>query len=100
MFLQTHKIGYNGINANFVLPTYLQFPSSLAPCDVNKLDDSWLTLLHFKVADFIGLVKFEWYSQTKVGDIDILVLWTAYEKLYRTQLQQPSRGRNHLRQQR
>ena len=57
-------------------------------------------LLHFMVADFIGLVKFEWYSQTKVGDIDILLLWRVYEKLYRTQLQQPSRGRNHLRQQR
>ena len=50
------------------------------------------------VAEFIGLVKFDWYSQTKV--IDILLLWRVYEKLYRTQLQQPLRGRNHLRQQR
>ena len=31
--------------------------------------------LHFEVSDFISLVNFEWHSQNKVGNIDILVLW-------------------------
>ena len=29
--------------------------------------------LYFRVADFIGLVNIEWYSQNKVGNIRILV---------------------------
>ena len=31
--------------------------------------------LHLKVADFIGQVHFQWYSENEVGNIDIPVLW-------------------------
>ena len=46
-----------------------------------KLVVRWYKGLPFKVADFIGLFIFEWYSQNKVGNIDIPVLWTDPEKL-------------------
>ena len=32
-----------------------------------------------KVTDFIGLFNFEWYSQNKVGNVGILVLWRDRE---------------------
>ena len=35
-----------------------------------------------KVTDFIGLFNFEWYSQNKVGNVGILVLWRDRENLY------------------
>ena len=35
--------------------------------------------LPFKVADFIGLLKFEWKSQNKVSIIGILV-WSRYRE--------------------
>ena len=38
--------------------------------------------LHFKVADFIGLVNFECQSQNEVGNIDTFVLFKDCEKLY------------------
>ena len=38
--------------------------------------------VHFKVADFTGLVNFEWQSQNEVGNIDIFVLFKDCEKLY------------------
>ena len=47
-----------------------------------KLDVSWKKGLPFKVADFIGLFKFESHNQNEVGNIAILVLWRAREKLY------------------
>ena len=36
--------------------------------------------LHFKVADFIGLINFEWLSQNEIGNIDIVVFWRVCEK--------------------
>ena len=39
--------------------------------------------LPLKVVDFIGLFNFEWYSQNKVDNIGILVLWRDDEKLFR-----------------
>ena len=50
-----------------------------------KLNDSCYGIrgwLHFKVADFVGLVNFEWHSQNKVGNVGILVLQRDCEKLY------------------
>ena len=38
-----------------------------------KLDVSWWKELPIKVADVIGLIKFEWHSQNEVGNIGILV---------------------------
>ena len=35
-FLQTHKVDNNGINASFVFPKKLQFPSSFVTYDVSK----------------------------------------------------------------
>ena len=37
--------------------------------------------LDSKVADFMGLVNFEWYNQNKVGTIGIIVLRRVCEKL-------------------
>ena len=39
-----------------------------------KLEISWKRWVNFKVADFIGLVNFEWHSQNKFGNVGILVL--------------------------
>ena len=38
-----------------------------------------ITGLHFKIADFIRLVNFEYYSQNEFGHIAILVLWRVCE---------------------
>ena len=40
-----------------------------------------LRVLHFKVAYIIGLVHFEWHSQSKVGNTGILVLRGVCEKV-------------------
>ena len=82
-FPQTHKVGNNGINANFVFKYICSFLHYLdLKVLVNmKLDVSWQKGLPFKVADFIGLLNFEWYSQNEVGNIDVLVLWRDHEKL-------------------
>ena len=39
-----------------------------------KLDAIGIRGLHFKFADFIGLVHFIWHNQNKVGNIGILVM--------------------------
>ena len=70
-FSQTHKVGNNGINANFVFQHSCSFLHYL-----------YLKILvNVKFADFIGLYNFEWHGQIKVGNIAILVMSGDLEKL-------------------
>ena len=40
------------------------------------------SLLNFKIAYMIGLAHFEFYSENKVGNNGILVLWGVCQKVY------------------
>ena len=57
--------------------------SFLCYCELKMLANVKLYVsgLHFKAADFIGLFNFEWHSQSEVGNIAILVLRRDREKL-------------------
>ena len=69
-FSQTHKVGNNGINANFVFPyngSFLNYLHHMILANM-KFKVSWCKkITFFKVADFIGLFSFsfEWHSQKR-----------------------------------
>ena len=63
-FSQTHKLGNNYINANFVFAYICSFLHYLHPKMLvkGKLDVTLYKGLPFLVVDFIGLLNFEWHS--------------------------------------
>ena len=75
-FSRTHEIGNIGIIANFVFPYICHFLLYLYHnMFLNvKLDIRGVRAVHFKVADFIGPVLFQWHNQHEIGNIGILVL--------------------------
>ena len=62
IFPQTHKVGNNGINANFAVSFII-----------------WIT---FQGCRLISLYNLEWHNQNEVANTGILVLLKVCEKLY------------------
>ena len=77
-FSQTNKIDSNDIIANFVFPYICNFLLYFS----NMMIAVGVRAEHFKVADFIGLVPFQWHRQNKIGSNGILVLQRVCENLY------------------
>ena len=74
-FSHIHKVGKNGINANFVFSYicscfYYLYLNIIVIVKLN---------ISFRVGDFIGLFHFEWHFQNEVGNVAILVLWRDRE---------------------
>ena len=42
-----------------------------------------IRVLHFKVADFVSPVPFQWHSLNKVSDIDILALRRICDEIFK-----------------
>ena len=83
-FSQMHKIDDIGITVIFVFPNICHFLLYLQHVIFvsGKLDISSCGAVYCKVADFIGLVPFQWHSQNKIGNTGIRVLLRVCENLY------------------
>ena len=71
-FSHTHKVGNNGINANFVFLRNYSFHHYL---DHKVLVNVKSAVSWQKGFYFISLLNFEWHNQNEVGNIGIPVLW-------------------------
>ena len=86
MFSQTHKVGNNGINANFVLPCICSFLhylelKMLVQCGIRYRLAKGITFQGWRLfGGFFGLLNFEWHSQNEIDNIGILEWWKACEK--------------------
>ena len=76
-FSQSHTIGNIDIIANLLFPYHCSFLTYLMLVNVMSVD---IRALYFKIADFIDLVLFRWYSYNNGSNISIVVLWRGSGK--------------------